>query len=178
MPHKPMLKYCTAAAALGIGWFVVLLLPTVTREWLLGDTFQNLGCLVVASVIVALMCRKFIRSADTFGNHLLRAAVVPYLGRFVYLSLWIGLLWTRSFLYGGLANVHDTLSLCHGIDGGCRLLLCRHPLWATVSIRDEIGITSRRRHNKRLNLSAFPITGCARNTGPRISRVGRLAADR
>jgi hypothetical protein len=111
MPHKPMLKYCTAAAALGIGWFVVLLLPTVTREWLLGDTFQNLGCLVVASVIVALMCRKFIRSADTFGNHLLRAAVVPYVGCFVYLSLWVGLLWTRSFLYGGLANVHDTLSL-------------------------------------------------------------------
>jgi hypothetical protein len=110
MPHKPM-KYCAAAAALGIGWFVVLLLPTVTREWLLGDTFQNLGCLVVASVIVALMCRKFIRSADTFGNHLLRAAVVPYVGCFVYLSLWVGLLWTRSFLYGGLANVHDTLSL-------------------------------------------------------------------
>ena len=90
---------------------MVLLLPSVTREWLLADTFQNLGCLVVASVIVALMCRKFISSADTFGNHLVRAAVVPYVGCFVYLSLWAGLLWIRSFLYGGLANVHDTLSL-------------------------------------------------------------------
>lgn len=110
-PHTLMLKYCAAAGALGIGWFVVLLLPAVTREWLLADTFQNLGCLVVASVIVALMCRKFIRNADTFGDHLVRATVVPYLGCFMYLSLWAGLLWIRSFVYGGLANLHDTLSL-------------------------------------------------------------------
>ncbi len=106
-----MLKYCALAAALGIGWFVVLLIPSVTREWLLADVFQNLGCLVVASIIVALAARKFISSADTFGEHLLRAAVIPYLGCLVYISLSAGLLWIQTFLYGGLANVHETLSL-------------------------------------------------------------------
>jgi hypothetical protein len=106
-----MLKYCATAGALGIGWFVVLLLPGITREWLLADAFENLGCLVVASVIVALICRRFIMSADTFGNHLVRAAVVPYLGCVVYLSLWAALLWIRYFVYGGLANLHDTVSL-------------------------------------------------------------------
>ena len=75
-----MLKYCAAAGALGIGWFVVLLIPAVTREWLLADVFQNLGCLVVTSIIVALAARKFISSADTFGEHLVRATVIPYLG--------------------------------------------------------------------------------------------------
>ena len=106
-----MLKYCAAAGALGIGWFVVLLIPAVTREWLLADVFQNLGCLVVTSIIVALAARKFISSADTFGEHLVRATVIPYLGSLVYLSLSAGLIWLNTFLYGGLANLHDTLSL-------------------------------------------------------------------
>ncbi|MCE3241442.1 MAG: hypothetical protein K0Q83_1949 [Deltaproteobacteria bacterium] len=106
-----MLKYCAAAAALGIGWFVVLLIPAVTREWLLADVFQNLGCLVVASIIVALAARKSISSADTFGEHLLRATVIPYLGGLVYISLSVGLIWLQTVLYGGLANLHDTLSL-------------------------------------------------------------------
>ena len=106
-----MLKYCAAAGALGCGWFVVLLVPTVTREWLLADVFKNLGCLVVASIIVSLAARKFISSAETFGQHLMRATVIPYLGCLVYISLSAGLLWLQSVLYGGLANVHDTLSL-------------------------------------------------------------------
>ena len=106
-----MLKYYVTAGALGIGWFVVLLVPSVTREWLLADILQNLGCLVVASIIVALAARRFISNADTFGEHLLRATEIPYLGCLVYLSLSAGLLWLQTFLYGGLANVHDTLSL-------------------------------------------------------------------
>lgn len=106
-----MLKYYVTTGALGIGWFVVLLVPSVTREWLLADILQNLGCLVVASIIVALAARRFISNADTFGEHLLRATVIPYLGCLVYLSLSAGLLWLQTFLYGGLANVHDTLSL-------------------------------------------------------------------
>jgi hypothetical protein len=60
------------AGALRIGWFVVLLIPSVTREWLLADVFKNLGCLVVASIIVA---------------------------------------FAATFLYGGLANLHNTISL-------------------------------------------------------------------
>jgi hypothetical protein len=106
-----MLKYCAVAAALGCGWFLVLLVPAITREWLLADIFQNVGCLVVASIIVALLVRKFISSAETFSENLLRATVIPYLGCLLYISFSAGLLWLDTFLYGGLANVHDTLSL-------------------------------------------------------------------
>ena len=55
--------------------------------------------------------RRFIGRADTLWDYLVRATVIPYLGTFVFLSLWTALLWTRSLLYGGLANLHDTLSL-------------------------------------------------------------------
>jgi hypothetical protein len=99
------------AGALGAGWFLVLLFPGLTREWLLASVFQNLACLILASVTVAVVCRRFIARADTLGGHLLRAIVIPYLGCFVFLSLWAALLWIRTFLYGGLANLHDTLSL-------------------------------------------------------------------
>jgi hypothetical protein len=99
------------AGTLGGGWFVVLLLPSITREWLLNDAFRNLFCLVLASVIVALLCREFISRASTFGEHLIRAALVPYAGCFVYLTLWAAMLWIRSLLFGGLANFHDTISL-------------------------------------------------------------------
>ena len=60
-----MLRYCTTAAALGAGWFVVLLVPGMTRQW---------GC-------------------------------------FVFLTLWATLLWAPTLVFGGLANLHDTLSL-------------------------------------------------------------------
>ena len=106
-----MLRYCSTAGGLGVGWFVVLLIPGMTREWLLANKWQNLGCLVVSSVIVAVVFRRFIGSADTLWDYLVRATMIPYLGTFVFLSLWTALLWTRTLLYGGLANLHDTLSL-------------------------------------------------------------------
>ena len=65
---KPMLKYYAAAGVLGCGWFVALLLPGVTREWLLADIFQNLACLVVASIILALATRKFIRAPTRLAS--------------------------------------------------------------------------------------------------------------
>ncbi len=83
----------------------------MTREWLLADVLQNLGCLVVASVIVAVACRGFIDRADTLGAHVVRATVIPYLGCIVFLSLSAAMLWARTLLYGGLANLHDTVSL-------------------------------------------------------------------
>ncbi|MCM3880511.1 MAG: hypothetical protein ND807_10430 [Vicinamibacterales bacterium] len=107
----PTLKYCATAAALGIGWFLVLLLPSMSREWLLADIGPNLACLVAASVIVAVGFRRYIGSAETIGSHLVRAIALPYVGCFVFLSLWAALMWTRSLLRGGLANLHDTLSL-------------------------------------------------------------------
>jgi hypothetical protein len=106
-----MLRYCLAAGALGLGWFVVLLLPGATRGWLLADVWQNLGCLVITSVCVAVVCRRFIGSAGTPWDHVVRAIVIPYLGCLVFLTLAAALLWARSLLHGGLANLHDTLSL-------------------------------------------------------------------
>jgi hypothetical protein len=105
------MRYCFTAAALGAGWFLVLLIPRITRQWLLADVLQNLVCLVVASVVVAVACRGFIDGADTLVAHLVRAAVIPYIGCIVFLSLFAVMLWVRSFWYGGLANLHDTLSL-------------------------------------------------------------------
>lgn len=106
-----MIRYCSAAAALGAGWFLVLLIPGMTREFLLGNVLQNLVCLIVASVIVAIACREFIDRAETWGAHLVRATVIPYFGCVIFLSLYAAMLWARSLLYGGLANLHDTVSL-------------------------------------------------------------------
>jgi hypothetical protein len=105
------MRYCFTAAALGVGWFLVLLVPRITREWLVANILQNLGCLMVASIIVAVACRRFILRADTLGAHLIRATVMPYFGCIVFLSLTAAILWVRSFLFGGLANLHDTVSL-------------------------------------------------------------------
>jgi hypothetical protein len=99
------------AASLGAGWFIVLLVPPVTREWLLDDRVQNLSLLVIASVLTALIGRKYIKSAQSFGSHFVRAAVLPYCGCILFLSLIAGHMWLRTLLFGGLANLHDTLSL-------------------------------------------------------------------
>jgi len=99
------------AGILGLGWFVVLLIPGLTREWLLSSAGMNIVCLSAASVFVALAFRRFIDSAETFAEHLLRAAVIPFVGCFVFLSLWNAAFWARTLLRGGLANIHDTLSL-------------------------------------------------------------------
>jgi hypothetical protein len=106
-----VMRYGSTAAVLGVGWFVVLLIPRLTREWLLANPLQNLGFLVAASIIVAVACRGFILRADALGAHLVRATVMPYLGCLVFLSLTAAALWARSFLSGGLANLHDTVSL-------------------------------------------------------------------
>jgi hypothetical protein len=106
-----MLRYCSTAAVLGLGWFVVLLVPGMTRDWLLAKVPQNVVCLALASVIVAVLCRRFIERADTPWENVIRATVIPYLGCFVFLTLSAAMLWMRSLLYGGLANLHDTVSL-------------------------------------------------------------------
>ena len=99
------------AGVLGLGWFLVLLIPGITRTWLLSSVGMNIVCLIAASVFVALVFRPFIDRAETFTEHLLRAAVIPLVGCFVFLSLWNAALWGRTLLFGGLANIHDTLSL-------------------------------------------------------------------
>jgi hypothetical protein len=103
--------YAFTAAALGAGWFLVLLVPPATREWLVANIAQNLACLMVASVVVAVACRRYILGAGSRSGHALRAVALPYLGCLVFLTLTAAVLWTRSLVQGGLANVHDTLSL-------------------------------------------------------------------
>src|SRR5215207_4990317 len=89
MKSKAMLKYCAVAGAVGCGWFVVILVPGITREWLLADILQNLGCLVVASIIVALAARTFIGKrrhrwrapVTSHGNSISRLSRIPELVR-------------------------------------------------------------------------------------------------
>lgn len=104
-------RYCVTAGGLGFGWFLVLLIPGITRTWLLSSVGVNIACLIAASVVVALLLRRFIESAETFPEHLLRAMIVPLVGCFVFLSLWNAAYWGKTLLWGGLANIHDTLSL-------------------------------------------------------------------
>lgn len=106
-----MMTYLAAAALLGAGWFLVLCLTPMTREWLVADLVQNLVLLVVTSVVVALAFRKFIASADTFRGHVLRAMALPYVGCVVFLSLAAGSMWLETMVFGGLASLHDTVSL-------------------------------------------------------------------
>jgi len=104
-------RYHLTAAALGAGWFPVLLVPGMTREYLTSDPWWNVAFLVAASVIVAAALRGYIGRASGLGAHLLRAATVPYAGCLVFLCLSAALLWARTLVFGGLANLHDTLSL-------------------------------------------------------------------
>lgn len=75
---------------------------------MLRNVGQNLALLVVSSVLVAVLCRRFIARADGLGDHLIRAVVLPLLGCFVFLTLWNARIWIGS---SGVANIHDTLSL-------------------------------------------------------------------
>jgi hypothetical protein len=106
-----MPRYAALAALLGAGWFPVLLLPYLTREWLLKEPLRNILLLALASVIVALAFRHFIARASSLWSHFKRAILLPYLGCLVFLTLTAGVIWAEHFLYGNLADLHDTLSL-------------------------------------------------------------------
>jgi hypothetical protein len=66
---------------------------------------------MLASVLVAELCRRYIGNADTLGEHLVRATLLPYLGCLMFLTFVAALMWARTLWFGGLANLHDTLSL-------------------------------------------------------------------
>jgi hypothetical protein len=83
----------------------------MTREWLLPNVGQNLLGLAVASVLVAFACRHYIGRAESTRAHVVRAVVVPYLGCLAFLTLWNVMFWARTLVFGGLANLHDTMSL-------------------------------------------------------------------
>jgi hypothetical protein len=106
-----MVRYVLVAALLGAGWFPLMLLPPLSRGWLLEAPFQNLVLLMSSSVIVAIALRRFIAGATGMRAHVWRGVVVPYLGCVVYLTAAAIVLWIRDPRTSGALNVHDMLSL-------------------------------------------------------------------
>ena len=106
-----MIRYFTIAGGLGFGWFFVLLIPNNTRGWFLQEVPWSIGLLVSSGVIAAFAFRGFIRTARTFQEHLWRAITIPYAACAFYLTLWSAKLWIHDLIFGGLANLHDTIAL-------------------------------------------------------------------
>lgn len=106
--------YYVLAAILGAGWYLVLLLPPWTRAWLTGEPRTagwSIAELMLTSVIVAALFRRTIQTSHTWGAHMVRALTIPYAGCLVYLTVWNAGVWARTLLFGGLANLHDTMAV-------------------------------------------------------------------
>ena len=108
-----MVRYYTAAAGLSAGWYLVLLVPSLSRGWLLEneDPIYHLVLLVTSGLIIARAARRYILSADNWGGRFVRASVLPLSGAFLYLLLVVAGMWIRQMVAGGLTNLHDSLSL-------------------------------------------------------------------
>jgi hypothetical protein len=88
--------------------------PEWTRAWLIEDRRHlalQAGLLVLTSLIVAGAFRRWIGSAESFAQHLTRAAVIPYVGCLIYLTLWNLWAMSRDLRRGGGVNLHDSLVL-------------------------------------------------------------------
>lgn len=107
-------RYYATAGVLGVGWLGVLMIPGWTRSWLLGAAgswrWQAL-LLGITGLVVAAGFRRPIAAARSRADHLRMAVLVPYAGCVVYLTLFNAWIWARSWWLGGLANLHDSLSL-------------------------------------------------------------------
>jgi hypothetical protein len=105
-------KYHSTAAVLGIGWFLVLLIPEGTRGWLLkfiqGLAPYHLSVLVLSSVIVAFIFRRAIVAANIILKHLTCGCVIPYVGCIVYLTIITVFLYERKL---SVRDVHDALGI-------------------------------------------------------------------
>jgi len=108
------LVYYALAAILGAGWFLVLLLPPWTRAWLTGESRTaawNFAGIMLTSVIVAAVFRRAIQTSHTWGGHVVRALTIPYAGCLIFLTLWNAGVWVRMLLFGGLANLHNSIAV-------------------------------------------------------------------
>jgi hypothetical protein len=114
MRKGPSLRYYGTGGLLGLGWLGVLMIPSSTRAWLLGEKgawVWNVLFLVATSVLVAKVFRGFIARAETLSEHLVRAITVPYAGCMLYLTFWNIWNWSRHLASGTSASMHDTLVL-------------------------------------------------------------------
>lgn len=114
MPNSTSGRYYLIAVLLSAGWPIVLAIPGWTRSWFFGGHGQwrgHLVGLVLAGLILARLFRGRISDARSSAENWRLGILVPYLGCVVYLTivnLWI---WVTHWVHGGLANLHDTLSL-------------------------------------------------------------------
>lgn len=106
-------KYYVTAILLSLGWFPVLLIPSNTREWLLAGppVWLHLLLLAAAGLLLSHLLSGFILRADGLGARVIRGIVLPLCGCFFYLCLHIAVSWGRQLLFGGLVNLHDSMSL-------------------------------------------------------------------
>jgi hypothetical protein len=110
-----LIRYVASAGGLGLGWYLVLQVPSTTRGFLAGIgqvTSALLLCLV--SILVATVLRRFIANAD---NDLWLTVVGPYSGAVLFGLATAVTLWVRT------ASAHSTTStsLCCSRTGRCSL---------------------------------------------------------
>lgn len=110
MPQNAKLKYYGVAAALGVGWFAILLVLPWMREILLSMIPLQILFFILTSLILARVFYRFITSAKSVPGDLLRAVVLPYVGCIIYLSL-LACLWLISPLSGQAIDWHAVLGL-------------------------------------------------------------------
>ena len=102
-----MTRYLTIAWGLGAGWFVIFLLPAWTRNYLLYETGWNIAFLMLSSAITAIVFRRFVSRARTFGQHLIRAITIPYVGCVFYLTFCVGKMLIHAGVLGQSVNLRE-----------------------------------------------------------------------
>jgi hypothetical protein len=107
-------RYYATAGILSLGWLGVLMIPGWTRAWFIGTESSwawNALFLIGTGLMLAKWFRSPIGRARTFSEHLHMAIVVPYIGSMAYLTIYNIWIWVHHWLFGGLATIHDTMSL-------------------------------------------------------------------
>jgi hypothetical protein len=107
-------RYLATAGLLGLGWFAVLLVPGWTRAWLSPDlrgAASNAALLVVTSMAIAWIFRRVIARASSWRDRWLRAALLPYVGCVLYLTLWNAVEAARGLAHGAPFQAHDAAVL-------------------------------------------------------------------
>ncbi len=90
-------RYLGAASAVSLGWYIVLLIPRTTREFLLDPElwFLNLVLMVTAGVAVAVLFRISIVTPRLCG--VVPALFLPLVGAFIFAVLYSMLLAGLNF---------------------------------------------------------------------------------
>lgn len=105
------MSYYLVAAALGSGWFVVLLVPEMTGNWLRESPGWSIAPLILGSVLTAHFFRKWILGAERFRDQILRAVILPYLGCLIYITLLNLSFAGYALISSSRLNVHNGLVL-------------------------------------------------------------------